>query len=278
MRERAAADAAQVVGSGPNGLTAAIVLARAGIPTTVFEAESTIGGGTRSGELTLPGVIHDLCSAAYPMAVCSPAFDEFSLTERGLEWIHSPAPLAHPFDDGTAVTLERSVYNTATQLGRDVQRYRKIVEPLVRQWPELLPNLVGPVLPPKLSAAMMRFGLLAPWPATVIAKNLFQEERARALFAGIAAHSVLPLGAIASAAVGWVLAIAGHAAGWPIARGGSQSIANTLAKYFRSLGGTIIPDRRIESLEELDARIRLLDVTPRQLLKIAGIVIPASYR
>lgn len=269
-----------VIGSGPNGLTAAIVLATAGLRTTVFEAQPTIGGGTRSAELTLPGFLHDICSAVHPLAVCSPAFSSFPLAEHGLEWIEPPIPVAHPLDDGSAPALMRQLDTTATQLGLDGAAYRRAIGPLLRRWPELAAEILQPIHIPKNPFLLARLGLLAPWPAAASARLLFRTESARALFAGIAAHSVLPLDALGSAAFGWVLAIAAHAVGWPIPRGGSQRIANALASYFESLGGRIIANTTIRSLNDLDSKTALVlcDVTPRQFLEIAGSRLPDDFR
>jgi phytoene dehydrogenase-like protein len=216
-----------VIGSGPNGLTAAIVLARAGLRTTVIEAESTIGGGTRSAELTLPGFIHDICSAVHPLAISSPAFLSFPLKEHGLEWIQPPLPLAHPFDDGSAAILDRSLEQTCRKLGVDGESYRRRVEGMVRNWSDLTAEILQPLMHVPASPLLLsRFGSLALWPAGGTALRVFRTPAARALFAGLAGHSVLPLEAYGSAAFGWVLAIAAHAAGWPIPCGGSQQIAN----------------------------------------------------
>jgi phytoene dehydrogenase-like protein len=268
-----------VVGSGPNGLTAAIMLARAGLRTTVLEAESSIGGGTRSAELTLPGFLHDVCSAVHPLAVSSPAFALFPLAEHGLEWIHPPLPLAHPLDDGSAVVLDRSIESTAAQLGSDGTSYRNAVGPLASHWLELAGEVLQPPHIPRHPLLLARFGLRAWWPAAAAARRTFRTEQARALFAGLAAHSVRPLESLATAVFGWMLAIAAHAVGWPIPRGGSQQIARALASYFESLGGEIIANTRIRSIEELgDAAPILFDVTPRQFLEIAGDRLPESFR
>ncbi|MFN7996597.1 MAG: NAD(P)/FAD-dependent oxidoreductase [Bryobacteraceae bacterium] len=271
---------AAVIGSGPNGLTAAILLAKAGHQTTVFEAEPTIGGGTRSAELTLPGFVHDVCSAVHPLAVSSPVFATFPLAEHGLEWIHPPLPLAHPLDDGTAAVLERSLDLTCERLGPDGAAYRRAVAPMVEHWPELIGAIQQPLLRlPEHPLLLARFGVWAGLPAATVAKLLFRTASARALFAGNAAHSLLPLEAPLSSAFGWLLSAAAHAAGWPIPRGGSQSIANALASYFRSLGGSIVTSHRIHSLDELeDVQLILCDVTPRQFLGFARTRLPAHYR
>ena len=268
-----------VIGSGPNGLTAAIVLAQAGLRTTVFEAESTIGGGARSAELTLPGFVHDVCSAVHPLAASSPAFASFPLARHGLEWIQPPLPLAHPLDNGSAAAMAMSLDDTCAGLGRDGPAYRRAIAPLVRRWRELVPMIQAPLLRvPVHPWLLARFGAIAFWPAAPLARLLFRTEAARALFAGNAAHSVLPLDALGSAAFGWVLAAAGHAVGWPIPRGGSQAIANALASYFESLGGRIVTNSRIGSLDELpDASLVLCDVTPRQFAAIAGNRLPDRF-
>src|ERR1019366_6148256 len=268
-----------VVGSGPNGLTAAIILAKAGLRTTVFEAQPTIGGGARSAELTLPGFVHDVCSAVHPWAVSSPAFAAFPLAEHGLDWIQPPLPLAHPLDDGSAAVLAMPLQETCARLGTDGAAYRRAIAPLVRRWRDLVLMIQAPLLRmPAHPWLLARFGALAFWPAAPLARRLFRTEAARALFAGNAAHSVLPLDALGSAAFGWVLAAAGHAVGWPIPRGGSQAIANALASYFESLGGRIVTNSRIQSLDELeDASLVLCDVTPRQFVAIAGNRLPDRF-
>ena len=271
---------AYVIGSGPNGLTAAIILAQAGLRTTVFEAQPEIGGGTRSGELTLPGFVHDVCSAVHPMAASSPAFAAFPMAAHGLEWIHPALPLAHPLDDGSAAVLARPLEETCERLGADGAAYRRVMAPLVRGWRELLPMIQAPMLRvPAHPWLLARFGLRALWPAAALARRLFRTEPARALFAGSAAHSLLPLEAVGSSAFAFVLSAAGHVAGWPIPRGGAQAIANALASYLRSLGGEIVTGRRVESLEELGAAALILcDVSPRQFAAIAGKRLPARFQ
>lgn len=269
-----------VVGSGPNGLGAAITLARAGISVAVLEANSTIGGGTRSAELTLPGFVHDVCSAVHPLAAGSPFFKTLPLQRFGLEWIHPEIPLAHPLDDGAAACLHRDVDVTAGSLGRDAGIYRNVFNPLARDWEKLAAELLQPMLHlPRHPVALGRFGLAAITPARFFAKTFFREDQTRALFAGIAAHSFLPLEALASAAFGFVLGTAGHAVGWPIPRGGSQSIANALANYLRELGGKIDVNRRIDNLAQLPkSRVVLFDTTVWQFSHIAGDRLPARYR
>lgn len=269
-----------VIGSGPNGLTAAIVLARAGIRTTILEAEPTIGGGSRSAELTLPGFVHDVCSAAHPMGVSSPVFSTFPLAEHGLEWIEPPLALAHVLEDGSAAVLDRSLDRTCARLGEDGTAYRGAVETLVDHWRALVPEILQPVVHfPAEPLLLARFLWLSPWPAATTARRVFRTESARALFAGLAAHSVLPLEAFGSSAFGWVLAIAAHAAGWPIPRGGSQQIANALVSYFRALGGNVIANNRVRSLDEIDASALILcDVTPRQFVELGGNRLPVDFR
>lgn len=276
-RERLAAERydAVVVGSGPNGLAAALTLAEAGRAVLVLEAAATAGGGMRSAERTLPGFVHDVCSAIHPMAAGSPFFAGRELP--GLEWIHPPLALAHPLDDGSAVVLERSLAATAAGLGADGRAWTRAVGSLAADWPALAPRLLGPLRPP--SAAMVRFGLRALRPARAFAEYTFRNAGTRALFAGIAAHAVLPLDAAASAAPGLVLAALGHVTGWPLARGGSQRIADALVARLRALGAEIVTDAGVASLDELPpARDVLFDVTPRQLLAIAGTRLPARYR
>jgi phytoene dehydrogenase-like protein len=269
-----------VVGSGPNGLAAAITLARAGLAVLVLEAKDTVGGGTRSAELTLPGFVHDVCSAVHPLGVSSPFFRELPLGEHGLDWIHPPAPLAHPFDDGTAVVLERSVVTTGETLGPDATTYQKLIAPFVADWDKLAEDVLGPLsIPPRYPFVLARFGLRAIRSATGLAESLFEGERARALFAGMAGHSMLPLKRLPTAAFGLLLGIMGHAVGWPIPRGGSQRIADALACFLQSLGGEIVTGTLVESMDELPpARIALCDLTPRGFLHVAGHRLPTTYR
>ena len=271
---------ALVVGAGPNGLAGAIVLARAGRRVVVLEGEETAGGGCRSAELTLPGFVHDVCSTVQALAIASPFLRDLQLQRHGLELAHPDTPLAHPFDDGTAVVLERSVDETARGLGPDRDTWRRLFEPLVRDWEGLFGDLLAPLRPPRHPLLMARFGLSAVRSSRGLARSRFEGERARALLAGCCAHSMLSLRAPVSAAFGIVLALSAHAVGWPVARGGSQRLTEALVAELRSLGGTVETGRRVESLDELPAGADpvLLDVTPRQLLRIAGGRLPDGYR
>ncbi|HLW00343.1 MAG TPA: NAD(P)/FAD-dependent oxidoreductase [Ktedonobacterales bacterium] len=271
---------AVVVGSGPNGLAAAITLARAGRSVIVFEAKGTIGGGCRTAELTLPGFAHDVCSAIHPMGVASPFMRTLPLEQYGVEWIQPDAPLAHPFDDGSVAVLERSIEATGSWLGKDADAYSRLMAPLVNRWEELVGDALGPLpIPPHHPFIMARFGLQAIRSVRGVAEGHFKGERARALVAGIAAHAMLSLELPVSAAFGLVLGMLGHAVGWPIPRGGSQSIVDAMAAYLRSLGGEIVTGVEVESLEMLPAsRAILCDVTPRQLLRIAHRRLPNGYQ
>ena len=271
---------AVIVGSGPNGLAAGIALARAGCSVLVCEANATMGGGTRSAELTRPGFLHDVCSAVHPLAAGSPFFKALPLERFGLEWIQPEIPLAHPLDDGSAACLHRDVNFTAEQLHGDSSAYRRLMKPLARNWEKLANEFLQPMLHwPRHPLALARFGIPALCPVTLLSKILFKHEPARALFGGIAAHSFLPLESIASSAFGLVLGMAGHAVGWPIPRGGSQTIANALANYLRELGGKIEINHRAENLNDLPkSRAVLLDVSVWEFLRIAREQLPTAYR
>lgn len=271
---------ATVIGSGPNGLAAAIELARGGSFVRVLEAQETIGGGTRSGELTLPGFLHDICSAIHPLAVASPFFSTLPLASHGLEWIQPAAPLAHPLDDGTAVMLEKSIEETCENLSEDSAAYRKLIQPMVDDWENLFSELLAPLHFPRHPLTFARFGLRAMRSANGLAKSHFKGTRARALFAGNAAHSMLSLDSIFTASFGLVLSIAGHAVGWPIPRGGSQKIADSLSSYLRSLGGEVTTNSRVETIDDLlsPTRAVLCDLSPLGLLKVAGHRFPENYR
>jgi phytoene dehydrogenase-like protein len=268
-----------VVGSGPNGLAAAIVLARAGVSVRVLEAAATVGGGARSAELTLPGFVHDVCSAIHPLGVSSPFFRTLPLAEHGVEWIEPPAALAHPFDDGSAALLERSPEVVVRGIGEDEARWRRLFAPLVRDAEPLLEDILAPLHVPAHPIALARFGARAAPPATTLARLSFRGEKARGLFAGLAAHSMLRLDRPPTAAFGLVLGLLGHSVGWPFPRGGSQRLSDALASYLRALGGEIETGRRVESLAELgDTRAVFLDVTPRGLLALAADRLPDRYR
>ncbi|MGH8094734.1 MAG: phytoene desaturase family protein [Chthoniobacterales bacterium] len=271
---------ALVIGSGPNGLAAAITFARAGCSVRVLEAKATIGGGVRSAELTLPGFVHDVCSAIHPLALGSPFFQTLPLAFHGLEWIQPPIALAHPFDDGSAACLYQDLEKIGYSLGEDERAWRGLMRPFVRDWEKLRGEFLQPMLHlPRHPICLARFGLLALLPAQTLARFRFQHSPARALFAGIAAHSFLPLEAPASAAFGLVLGAAGHAVGWPLPRGGSQTIANALAAHLRELGGEIETNCRIENLAQLPkANAVLFDTTCWQFARIAGDQLPARYR
>jgi phytoene dehydrogenase-like protein len=270
---------AAIIGSGPNGLSAAIALAQAGIETCVFEGRETIGGAASTAEVTLPGFHHDLGSSVFPIGAASPFFQSLPLRDFGLKWIEPPSPLAHPLDDGTAVMLEHDLQATAASLGADGPAYTRLMRPLVASWQQLCGEILGPVIHlPSHPVLMARFGIFAALPATVLARTLFRGARARALFAGNAAHSVLPLESAFSSAVGLVLSAAGHTTGWPVAAGGAQAISNALAGYLRSMGGKIETRRPISSLFELrDYDAVLCNISPRQLNQIAESELPSGY-
>lgn len=260
-----------VVGSGPNGLAAAIAMAQAGYRVVVYEAEEAVGGGTRSLQLTLPGFVHDVCSAVHPMAASSRFFDQLKLEEFGMRWVCPEADLAHPFDDGTAILITRSLAGTCSQFGADAPNVRSFLQPFVDRWDDLSSDVLRPARFPKSPWLAARFARDAVSPAASVAVRKFKTAKARTVFAGLAAHSVMPLSAWGSAAFGILLWATCHAVGWPIAEGGSQSIANALARCLESLGGKIVTNARIASLGELpDAAAVLCDLTPRQFLQIAG--------
>lgn len=268
-----------VVGAGPNGLAAAITLARAGRSVLVLEAKDKIGGGSRTMELTLPGFLHDVCSAIHPLGVGSPFFRTVPLEQYGVEWIYPPVPLAHPFDDGSAALLERSIEATGATLGCDAGAYRKLMEPLASNWDKIADGILGPLRTPRHPFALARFGVHALHSARGLAESLFKGDHARGLFAGLAAHSMQPLEKPLTAAFGLMLGMLGHAVGWPLPRGGSQKIVDAMAAYLRFLGGEIITGMEVKSLDDLpSAHAYLCDVTPRQFLRIAGNRLPGNYQ
>lgn len=278
LAERRSYDAV-VVGAGPNGLSAAITLAQAGRSVLVVEANETVGGAARSAELTLPGFVHDLGSAIHPLAAASPFFRDLQLQQHGLEWVHPDAPLAHPLDNGTAVLLERSVQTTAHALDVDRHAYLRLMEPVVESWQAIAPVVQGPLRPPRHPLAAARFGALAARPATMLARQVFEGERARALFAGNAAHSLLSLDAPITSGFGLTLGVLGHVVGWPFPRGGAQQIADALAVCLRGLGGEIITGSRAGRLEDLPpSRAVLCDLGPKGLLQIAGHLLPSRFK
>jgi phytoene dehydrogenase-like protein len=268
-----------VVGSGPNGLAAAIRLAQAGLRVVVLEAAATPGGGVRSAEITLPGFIHDTCSSVYPMGFCSPFLRTLPLEEHGLQWVFPPAAAAHPFDDGTAALLHKSVDETAAGLGPDRGGYEALLGDLVKHSEKLFAATLAPIRKLRSPFLMAGFGLRAMRSVRMIAHAYFKTERARGLFAGIGGHAMLPLEKLTSAASALVLATAAHAAGWPFVRGGSQNLTSALISYLKTMDGEVITEWPVTSLEELpQTRLVLLDVTPRQFLRIAGNRAPAIYR
>ncbi len=271
---------ASVIGAGPNGLAAAIVLAQAGFEVDVFEAEAQPGGGARTLELTIPGFRHDFGSAVHPLALGSPFFSTLPLASLGLEWIHSPSTLAHPFDDGTAITLERDFSANDAALGKDAKVWRRLMEPLAKNWSVLSEEVLCPVhIFSRHPWPLARFGLSALPSANALSRFLFRDERTKALFAGLAAHSFLSLDEPLSAGVGVLLGAAAHAVGWPIPRGGAQSLTNALCGHLANLGATIKTSARVEKLHDLPQYdVTLCDVTPRQLLRIAGDRLSASYQ
>jgi phytoene dehydrogenase-like protein len=271
---------AVVVGSGPNGLAAGIRLAQAGRRVLILEGSDTVGGGARSAELTLPGFVHDVCSAIHPLGIGSPFFRTLALEEQGLEWIQPEFALAHPLDDGTAAVLQRSVAATADGLGDDNDAYRSFMQPLLDDWPKLAGELLGPMLHvPRHPIALARFGWRAMGPATSVGRRWFKGDRAKALFAGLAAHSFLSLDQMPSAAFGIILGLLGHAVGWPLPRGGSGMLSRALAQHFRRLGGEIVVNNPVWNLTDVpEVSNILLDVTPAQLIRIAADRIPRGYK
>jgi phytoene dehydrogenase-like protein len=279
LTHRPSALDAIVIGSGPNGLAAAITLARAGRSVRVYEAEPVIGGATRSLPLTLPGYVHDVCAAVHGLVLASPFLNTLPLDEHGLAFAHPAAPFAHPLDDGTAVVVERSVERTAESLGTaDARAYRELLGPFVERSGDLMEALLGP-FGFRHPLLMARFGLRAIRSASGLARGHFGDGRTHALLAGAAAHSMVPLDHLSTGGFALALIVAAHAFGWPVARGGSQRLADALAAYLQSLGGEILTGERVESLEKLPpSRAVLCDVTPRQLLRIAGDRVPVGYR
>jgi len=270
---------AVVVGAGPNGLSAAIVLAQAGWSVLLVEQGDTVGGAARSAEVTRPGFVHDLGSAIHPLAAASPFFRTLPLEKYGLSWIQPDLPLAHPLGDGHAAAMHRSLDRTAERLGADGAAYRRLMAPLVNRWRSLMDEVLQPVVHlPSAPLLLARFGLRALCPATLLTRGLFREADARALFAGSAAHAALPLSAPGVSAFGLLLQAAGHAVGWPFPKGGAGALTQALAAYFRDLGGEIETSRRVETVDALpSARAVLLGLTPRQVLTVADNHLPPRY-
>jgi len=270
---------AVVIGSGPNGLSAAIVLAQAGCKVVVFEANATAGGGVRSAELTLPGFTHDVCSAVHPFAIASPFWQTLPLSKYGLEWIQPAVMLAHPLDDGRAASTVRSLEATAAGLGDDGRAYADIVGGVVRDWPRISRAVLGPPTLPRHPLALAKFGLHALRSMQGLAMSTFKSEAARALLAGSAAHGMLPLEHALTAGIGLTLTALSHIGGWPIPRGGSQSITTALVQHLASLGGEVFAGSPVNDVDKLPrAKIVLCDLSPRPLLRIAGHKFPRAYR
>ena len=270
---------AVVIGSGPNGLAGAIELARAGASVLVLEAADEPGGGMRSAELTEPGFLHDVCSAVHPTAILSPFFRQLPLEKHGLVWIRPAASVAHPMPDGEAVMLYRSLERTQQRLGRDARAWARLIGPFLESPHELLADAMAPLRIPAHPIQLLRFGMRGAFSANRLARLLFRDAAARALFAGCAAHSIQPLTSPLTAALGLMFAILGHVEDWPVAQGGSRAIARSLASYLEKLGGRIETGRRIERLEQLPrSRVVLFDTSPEQLSRIAGDALPARYR
>jgi phytoene dehydrogenase-like protein len=268
-----------VVGAGPNGMAAAIVLARAGLKVLLREGAEEPGGGARTRALTLPGYLHDTCSTVHPLGIGSPFFRQLPLAAHGLEWIQPPAAVAHPLDDGSAVLLERSTEAMAQQLGPDAHAWQKLMDPFVRSWQPLFADALGPLKVPRHPLLLARFGLVALPAATWLTRLLFRGSRAPALFGGMSAHATLQLKDPPSAAFGMILGVAGHAVGWPVPRGGSGNITRALLSYFRSLGGELQTGAPVISLDEFPgARAVLLDLTAPQILRLEGTRFSKLYR
>jgi len=270
---------AVVVGAGPNGLTAAVFLARAGRKVVVFEANSTAGGGCRSAELTEPGFVHDTCSSVHPTGVASPAFAQLPLANHGVAWAHPEIALAHPLDGDRAALLYRSLDDTATGLGPDADAYRALMRHFAAKGIHVSNTLFSPIAVPRAPITMARFGLSAIGSVETLTKKRFETDEARAIFAGSAAHAMVPLDRAATAGYGLFLTTLAHSVGWPVALGGSQRITDALVAILHEHGGELVLDHRVESLDQLPpTRIRMLDVTPRQLLALGGDNIPSRYQ
>lgn len=270
---------AVIVGSGPNGLSAAVLLAQHGLKVKVIEAEDTIGGGTRTKELTEPGFLHDVCSAVHPTGIGSPFLSTLPLTEHGLEWIHPKFPVAHPLENGEAVIISKSIEETLLRMGKDAKNYRDLVNSFVEAWDYLSHDLLGPVRIPSNPLSMARFGLYGMLSAKLLANSMFDTEQVKAYFAGLAAHSIVPLEKSFTGSFGLVFAATIHSVGWPIAKGGSASITNALAQYLESLGGIIETGNRISTISDLPStKTILFDLTPHQIVRIADRELPQGFK
>lgn len=268
-----------VVGSGPNGLAAAITIAKQGRSVLVLEAGDTIGGGMRTAELTEPGYRHDICSAIHPLGVASSFFVNTPLYEYGLEWIHPEVPVAHPMPDGPAAIVPQPLSEAVERLEADGDAYRRLLEPFVARADDLFSDVLGPLSIPTHPILMARFGLQGLWSANHLAKSWFRESRTQGMFAGLAAHSILPLNQFFTGAVGLMFAVTMHGGGWPLPRGGSQSIADAMGRYLHSLGGELVVGKRVDDLQSLpEAKAILFDTIPRDMLRIAGDELPVGYR
>ena len=269
---------ALVIGSGPNGLASAITLARQGLSVRVIEGQKSIGGGLCSAELTLPGYVHDICAAVLPLSLVSPFFKSLPLAEYGLVWIEPEIPLAHPFDDGTAAVLYRSVSETAATLGRDARAYELLIGPLVKNQENLCDDILRPLHLPRHPLLLADFACHGLRSAKGLAQACFTTDKAQSFFAGLSSHAMMPLDKAATAAFGLMLAMLGHAVGWPIVQGGSQRLADLLQSYLIKLGGEVVSGLSVTSLKDLpEARALLFDLTPRQILDLAGHRFPAGY-
>ncbi len=270
---------AYVIGSGPNGLAAAISLAQKGLKVIIYEAKSSIGGGTRTEELTEPGFLHDVCSAVHPTAAASPFFNTLPLADYGLEWIHPDFPIAHPFDNEEPIIIEQSFDDTLQRLGKDGKNYNALFKELIDSWPYLVNDVFGTLRVPKHPLTLARFGWYGMFSAKHLSNSIFKSERLKTYFAGLAAHSILPLENAFTSTFGLMLGITAHSVGWPVAKGGSKSITDALAAHFLSLGGTIEVNRHIESIDLLpENKPVLFDLTPRQVATIAGSRIPSAIQ
>ncbi len=268
-----------VVGSGPNGLAAAITLQRSGLAVLLIEGKEALGGGVRSAELTLPGFIHDVCSAVHPLGEDSPVFKQLHLEQFGLEFLKPGYAVAHPFDDGSAVAIQSSIETTAAQFGKDSDNYKRIFSPLAKEWPSIRSAFLGPLHASGYSNTKAKFAYYALSSGSHFAKQHFHTNEARSLFAGMAAHSILPLNKLASSSIALVLNTVAHINGWPLPKGGAQQITNTLAACFKKMGGEIQAGNMVTSLKQLpSSKVVLLDVTPAQLLSIAGDHFSSLYK